>query len=346
MSVVPLKGASAEAAKPSPAIKSPPAISLQMSGSSWLSLLFLSTLWGGSFFFMKIILTEVPPFTLVCMRLSLAALAIVIYARFSGIALRFEPKLWPLFLGIGLMNNVMPFSLLTIGQTLMPHGLSASLASILNATTPMFGIVLAHFLTRDEKMIMRRALGMVIGFCGVGVIMLPSITRYFAFSDHAKNFDDFWALIGMGACILASFIYGFGALLSRKAQLFGLSPLQATSGQLVFAAIFAMPACLILDQPWHLAWPSLPAVASLVTLALVSTDYAYILYYKIIVRTGATNIMLVTLLVPVTTIILTAVFLGERLYLEHFMGMALIAFGLALIDGRIVMILKRKLQQI
>ncbi len=294
-------------------------ISQTMGPAQWATLVILSILWGGSFFFVEIAITTLPPFTIVLLRVALAALALHIFLLATGKPVPFDARLWGAFLVMGFLNNVVPFSLLAWGQIQIASGL----ASILNATTPIFTIVVAHFLTSDEKMTGGRVAGVLIGFAGVAVMIGPA-----ALAGLGAN------LLAQLACLGATLSYGFAGSFGRRFARMGVSPVQTAAGQVTASALILLPVSLLLDQPWTLAMPGGEVIASILALALLSTAVAYILFFRLLASAGATNIMLVTLLVPISAILLGATILGERLDPEHFAGMALIALGLAAIDGR------------
>jgi drug/metabolite transporter (DMT)-like permease len=280
----------------------------------WLWLLSLSVLWGGSFFFAKVALGELGPFTVVFARVTLAALALALIVP----PRRDAP--WPAYFAMGFLNNALPFSLIFWGQTEIASGL----ASILNATTPLFTLVVTHFLTPDEKIGRTKIVALLTGLLGVAVLVGPA-----ALAGDA-------ALWAQAACLAAALSYAFAGVYGRRFRRMGIAPTEAAAGQVTASAALILPIMLIVDQPWLLpAPPSLTVWLALAGLALLSTALAYVLYFRILEAAGATNLLLVTFLIPVTAIILGAVVLGERLEPRHFAGMALIGVGLALIDGRI-----------
>lgn len=293
-------------------------IRAQMTAREWAMLILLSVLWGGSFLFQKIAVEELPPFTIVLVRVALAALTLHLIRPFIGIALP-GLRIWAAFAVMGLLNNVIPFSLLVYGQT----QIGAGLASILNAMTPVFTVIVAHSLTQDEKLTANRAFGVVLGFLGVicliGIEALDGLTL---------------AVAGQIACVGAAISYAFSSVWARRFQ--DVPPFASAMGQLTMSSLMMIPIVLMVDQPWTLAWPSPTVVWSLILLAIPATALAYLLFFAIVRAAGATNIMLVTLLVPVSAVLLGAVFLGERLSLTDALGMALIGMSLLAIDGRIL----------
>lgn len=294
-------------------------ISRTMGPAQWATLVILSILWGGSFFFVEIAITALPPFTIVLLRVGLAALALHIFLLARGAPVPLNLRLWGAFLVMGLINNVVPFSLLAWGQIQIASGL----ASILNATTPIFTIVVAHFLTSDEKMTGGRVTGVLIGFAGVALMIGPAVL-----AGLGAN------LLAQLACLGATLSYGFAGSFGRRFARMGVSPIQTAAGQVTASALILLPVAAMVDRPWTLQAPGIEVMASVIALALLSTAVAYILFFRLLAAAGATNIMLVTLLVPVSAILLGTLILGERLEPEHFAGMALIGLGLATIDGR------------
>ncbi|MCK5275131.1 MAG: DMT family transporter [Alphaproteobacteria bacterium] len=303
-------------------------ISRTMGPAQWTTLIILSILWGGSFFFAEVAITALPPFTIVLLRVGLAALALHIFLLATGSRMPLDLRLWGAFLVMGFLNNAVPFSLLVWGQT----QIASSLASILNAMTPIFTVVVAHFLTSDEKMTGGRLAGVLIGFAGVAVMIGPA-----ALAGLGAN------LLAQIACLGATLSYAFAGVFGRRFARMGVSPVQTAAGQVTASALILLPLSMMVDRPWTLAMPGMEAMASVVALALLSTAVAYILFFRLLASAGATNIMLVTFLVPVSAILLGVTILGERLEPEHFAGMALIGLGLAAIDGRPARMLARRI---
>ena len=285
----------------------------------WLWLLSLSVLWGGSFFFAKVALGELGPFTVVFARVTLAALALALV-----VPLRWHAP-WRAYFIMGLLNNARPFSRIFWGQTEIASGL----ASILNATTPLFTLIVAHFLTADEKIGRTKAAALLTGLAGVVVLVGP---------DVLTRGSDLW---GQVACLGAALSYAFAGIYGRRFQRMGVAPVEAAAGQVTASAMLILPIMMIVEQPWAMAAsPTATVWLALAGLALLSTALAYVLYFRILAAAGATNLLLVTFLIPVTAILLGAVVLGERLEPRHFAGMALIGLGLAVIDGRLAGLLR------
>ncbi|MGG6893921.1 DMT family transporter [Rhizobium sp. BR 315] len=289
----------------------------RMNTLTWGLLLLLGLIWGGSFFFARIAVHHVPPFTLVLLRLSLAAVALHIYlgGRF-GIYQTIKSH-WPQFLLLGLINNAVPHTLIFFGQTQM----GAGLASILNATTPIWTVLIGNQLTTDERLTSAKLAGCLTGLIGTVVLLAPSL------SNSASV--PFWALL---LPILAAISYGFAAIYAKRFK--GIAPPVVAAGQLTGSSLIMLPFALIMDQPWTLTMPPASAIAAILGLALLSTAFAYILYFRIMALAGATNASLVTLLVPPSAMLLGFLFLGERLGFSEIAGMMLVAAGLLILDGR------------
>lgn len=294
------------------------ATTTHMGTAEWGLLIVLSGLWGGSFFFYKVLVAAMPPFTVVFGRVAIAALVLNMVLIVRREAMPHDPRTWGAFMVMGLLNNVIPFSLIVFGETRITSGL----ASILNATTPMFAALVAHALTANEKLTGPKIAGVVVGFVGVAVLVGPDSLKDLGGGD----------LPGKLAVVLASLSYGFASVFGRRFS--GLAPMMVATGQVTASTLIALPLCLLVDRPWTLPLPSVGLWSALLGLAVPSTAIAYMLFFRILARAGATNVTLVTLLVPVSAVLLGAWALGEPLSPQVFAGMALIALGLACIDGR------------
>jgi drug/metabolite transporter (DMT)-like permease len=290
----------------------------RMNALTWGLLLLLGLIWGGSFFFARVAVHYVPPFTLVLLRLSLAAVALHIYLAGRFGIYQVLRSHWPRFLLLGLINNAVPHTLIFLGQTQM----GAGLASILNASTPIWTVLIGNQLTSDERLTSAKLIGCLAGLAGTAVLLAPSVTN--------SASVPLWALL---LPILAAISYGFAAIYAKRFK--GIAPPVVAAGQLTGSSLIMLPAALIVDQPWTLATPPATAIAAILGLALLSTAFAYILYFRIMALAGATNTSLVTLLVPPSALLLGFLFLGERLGLTEIAGMMLIALGLLILDGRI-----------
>jgi drug/metabolite transporter (DMT)-like permease len=302
-------------------------IRAQMNRSDWLILGVLALIWGGAFLFIGIAVKHVPPLTYVWLRLTIAAVAMWAYLAFKGQKLGLPASAWGSILLLALLNNALPFTLFGWGQTHIASGL----ASILNATTPIWGVVVAHFLTHDERLSPRKIAGVLLGFGGVATMIGPSLLSSLGTNALAQL-----------ACVTASLSYALAAVWARRFRRQGISPLSVTTGQLTAGALMMLPLSMFIDRPWTHAFPPVTALGAITALALFCTAFGYVLYFRLIATSGATNALLVTLLVPPVAIFLGSVFLHETLAPQDFMGLALIALGLAAIDGRLLSALKSR----
>jgi drug/metabolite transporter (DMT)-like permease len=297
------------------------AVNRPMSVVEWAMLLSLSVLWGGSFFFTGVALSALPPLTLVVLRVGIAALILNLILPFAGVRRPRGRAVWQAFLGMGLLNNVVPFCLIVWGQTHIASGLAA----ILNSTTPLFTVVAAHWLTSDERMTGNRLVGALIGLGGVAVMIGAG-----AMAEAGGDLPAQLAVLG------AALSYALAGIFGRRFGRMGVAPLATATGQVTASTLLLLPAALVIDQPWTLAWPSRPVWGAVFGIATLSTALAYLLYFRLLASAGATNLLLVTFLIPVSAILLGALVLDEHLEPRHFLGMTLIGCGLVAIDGRLL----------
>jgi drug/metabolite transporter (DMT)-like permease len=293
-----------------------------MSARNWALLLLLSLLWGSSFFFYKVLVAVLPPVTVVLGRVGIAAFALNLWLLAQGTVMPLSPKLWLRFLLLGLLNNVIPFVLIAWGETRIASGM----ASILNATTPIFMVVVTHFLTHDEKLTAGKVVGIAFGFAGTAVLVGPD-----AFAGGSQVWGEF-------AVVAASCVYAFAGVYSRRFT--GLPALQAATGQITGGAIILLPLSLLIDKPWTFALPGWEVWGSLLAIALLNTAFAYFIYYKMLASAGVTFISLCTFIIPPLALMLGVAILHESITLNALIGMAIIALGLAAIDGRIIKFLR------
>ena len=287
----------------------------------WLMLFVLSVLWGGSFFFMKVALAELPVFTIVLLRVSSAALMLYLFLNVTKIAIPTALKVWRLFFYLGFFNNIVPFALIIYGMS----DIASGLASIINATTPLFTIVVAHFATADEKMSFNKVLGVVLGILGVSLLMGSEV-----FAGASQS------VVAMMACLAAALSYAISSLFGRQFKALHVPSSVGAFGQVFASSLLLIPIVFIFEQPLSLQMPSTMTILSILALGILSTAFAYVLYFKLIEQAGATNAVLVTLLVPLSAIMLGWLVLGEQLQFNHFLGMLSIGFGLLAIDGRVL----------
>ncbi|MBX9456015.1 MAG: DMT family transporter [Rhizobium sp.] len=296
--------------------------STDIPAAAWLTLFGLGLLWGGSFFFAGIAVKHVPPFTLAFLRFSLAALALHVFIAGRLSIYPLLRQRWRPFLVLGLLNNVLPHSLIFFGQS----EIGAGLASILNATTPIWTVIIAHFATRDETLSGRKVAGVLIGLLGTVLLFAPQVSPGAGLPFEAP----LWA---MALPLVAAISYGFAAVWGRRFR--DVAPPVTAAGQLTASTLVALPIALVHDMPWQLPVPPVTVIAAVLALALLSTALAYVLFFRLIGMAGATNASLVTLLVPPSAILLSTLFLGERMGSADWLGLALILAGLVVLDGRL-----------
>jgi len=284
----------------------------------WSLLLLLSVLWGGAYFFAGVAVRELPPLTVVLARVFIAAIVLLPAFLYFGHRLPRSLFGWGPFIGMGLLNNAIPFSLIFAGQTQITVGLS----SIINAITPLFTlIVMAGF--KEEKLTTYRIVGVLLGFAGVALLR-----GFEGAIDQSQT-------LGIGLCLAAALSYGFAGLWGRK-FLGGIAPLKSATCQLICSTLIMAVIVSLIDQPWQLATPSLHTILALLALAVFGTALAYIVFFKILTRAGASNVMLVTLLIPITALCLGSVFLDEAIQFKEILGALVIGAGLLFIDGRLI----------
>lgn len=291
-----------------------------MHALEWGMLVLLALIWGGSFFLNAVAVRELPVLTIVLGRVGIAALILLLVIRIKGIEFPRKLGLLWAFAIMGLFNNVLPFGLIVWAQGHVASGQAA----ILNATTPIFAAIMAHLMTKDEKISLRQIVGILAGIAGVAVMMGEAV-RQQAGSVLAAQ----CALLG------ASLSYGYVAAYGRRFRGLGVSPLVTTTGQVSMASLFLLPIVLVVDRPWTLPVPSGAAILAVIAIAVICTAFAYGLYFRILASAGATNLSLVTMLVPASAILLGIMFLGEHLLAHHLAGLGLIIAGLTVMDGRV-----------
>jgi drug/metabolite transporter (DMT)-like permease len=289
-----------------------------MKPTEWAMLVLLSIFWGGAFFFTEIALGGFQPFALVFLRVGLAAiiLLVVVYACDQRMPNRLAT--WGAYFVMGALNNAIPFCLIVWGQTRIDSGV----ASILNATTPIFTVLLAHFLTSDEQLTAPKLFGVVIGFFGVYLMMSPELKHGFSVRG-----------LGLVAVIGAAISYSFAGIFGKRFK--HESPMVTSTGMLICSAIMMAPLA-IFSGALGASVLSNQAVAAVLGIASVSTAMAYLLYFRILASAGATNVLLVTFLIPISALMLGIGVLGETIQILEFAGMGCIFLGLIVIDGRLL----------
>lgn len=288
-----------------------------MALSQWGLLAILSVLWGGSFLFVGIAVQELPALTIVLCRVALAAAILTPFVFALGHRLPSTLSAWWPFFVMALLNNVVPFTAIVFGQTQIASGL----ASVLNATTPVFAVLLAHLLT-DDKMSWNKIAGVLIGVGGVAILMGPAVLG----SDKSS-------LLGMGLILVGALSYGCAGVWGRRLR--ATPPLVSASAQLICSSLVMAAIAGLVDRPWALPVPSARTICAMIALAALATALAYAIFFRILSVSGPANVMLVTLLIPISGIALGALVLGETVLPRHIIGAAVIASGLLVIDGRL-----------
>ncbi|MCK0119879.1 DMT family transporter [Loktanella sp. F6476L] len=290
-----------------------------MSARAWIELCLLSLIWGASFLSIRIALDEIGPLTAVAHRTVWAMLVLWIVVYFKGFAVPRDPRVWFAFLIMGLLNNVIPFSLMAWGQLHIETGL----ASILNAATAVFGVLAASMFFSDEKLTLRRGIGVTVGFFGVATAI--GLDAFLSFDLRS---------LGQLAVIGGTISYALAGVWAKK-RLVGLSPHVAAAGMLTGSSVIILPLALIYEGP--IRFDLQPVTwAAIGYYALIATALAYLLYYRVLKMAGAGNLMLCTLLVAPVAIILGAIVLGEELPIRSYFGFAILAAGLIILDGRLL----------
>ncbi len=290
------------------------------------ALLTLSVLWGGSFFFVEVLVDHFRPMTIVALRVGLAAIGLWGITLALRLPLPQTAQQWRALFTLSLLNNCIPFSLIAWGQT----QISSGLASIFNATTPFFTVLVAGAFLADERITAPKIAGVLFGLLGTIVLIGPEVLK-----------NSSGSVLGQFAVMAAAISYAFAGTYARRFKVWGLSPLIVAVGQVSMASLAMIPLALFIDQPWHLMSVPLTALGAVIGLAIASTVFGYILYFKLIESAGATNAALVTLLIPISAILLGVAFLNETFSAQQGAGMGLVATGLLIMDGRLFSYLKR-----
>jgi drug/metabolite transporter (DMT)-like permease len=289
----------------------------RLDGRSWAFLLALALLWSASFIFVKVASKEIPILTLALLRVALAALALHAFVLLSGRRYPTEPRVLLRYVVMGLINNALPFALIVYAIA----RIGAGAASILNATSPIFALLVAHVATSDEKITPAKLIGILLGIAGVAAMVGPE-----AVTGLTAN------ILAVSAMLLASLSYGLAAIYGRGFR--GIDASVSATCQLSASTLLLLPVALIIDKPWTLAMPSTTVLIATLSLALLSTSFGYVLYFALILRAGGTNALLVTLLIPVGGVFFAWALLGEAFTLAEAAGLLLIGLGLLVIDGR------------
>lgn len=286
--------------------------SLKMGATEWILLIVLSILWGSSFFFIEIAIQELPTFTVVAARVGLAALILIVFAYWRGMHIPLSAKALGEFIVLGALRAALPISLIVWAETHIDSGL----AGILNATSPLFTAILAHFFTHDDRLTANRFIGVLFGIGGVIVLIGPDALHGLGSQVMAQL-----AMLGATCC------YGFAALYGRRFK--NMPTAVSAAGMLIGATILIVPLAIILEAPWTLN-PGLLSVSAVLGLALLSTAIAFIVWFQLILTAGATNTSMVTFIIPITALLLGTFVLNEQLHWNSFVGLGLILLGLTI----------------
>ena len=291
---------------------------MNMTPRTWLLMLLLGLIWGGTFFLSEILLLELSPFQIVFHRVSIAALVMVIYITIKGIALPKDGRIWLALAVMGLLNNAIPFSAIVFGQQYITGGM----ASILNSTTAFFGVMLSGIFLKEEAITMPKVIGVIMGILGVIIIM---------------GFDTLSSLsltnIGQILIILSSISYAFASIWG-KFQVKNLGVEVTATGMLITSSVWMfILASMVEGLPFEAL--SMRSTLSLLTFAILCTSVAYLLYFAILKQAGAANLTLVTIIIPPFALILDALALGEMVSLQELIGFVIISLGLLVISGKL-----------
>ena len=290
----------------------------RMGLTEWLLLTTLSIIWGGSFFFNAVALRDFPPLVVVWGRVFIGFLGLTAIVALTNQNVRSHLHRWRQFLTLGILNTFIPFNLIVWGQQYIDSGLAA----VINATTPAFTILVAHFVTNDESASMRKFSGAIIGLGGVATLIGTDALT--GFGDH---------VLGQLAIMGAACSYAFGSTYARRMT--GISPMVIACGQLAGSSLVMTPVMFFICRPWTLPMPGSDAIFAVIGLGLVCSTLAYLIFFRILTSSGATNISLVTLLIPVSASGLGITFLNEPFTWRLATGMVIICLAAALIDGRL-----------
>lgn len=290
-----------------------------MGATEWSLIVLHSILWGSSFFFGAIAIKELPALTITGFRAIPACLIVLAVCRYLSYRIPMSADFWGRMFVLGMLNNVAPLMLILWAQ----HQVAGGVAAVFNATTPLFGVVIAHFVTRDERLSWNKIAGLLVGIAGVSVLVGTDVTSG-ATGD----------LLAKVALLCAAPCYAMGGIFARMTS--KEQPFVVAAGQLLTALAIALPLALLIDRPWQLPMPSAAAVAAVTAMGVFSSAFAALVYFTVIKRAGATNGLLVTLLLPLTPIALGTLLLGDQLRMREIAGAAMIGLALIVLDGRLI----------
>lgn len=283
------------------------------------SLLLLAFLWGSSFLFIKVAVQDIPPFTTVTAVVGIATVVLYLLLRWQGGRLPKLGPVWIRFAVAGLVHNALPFALLVFGGRYV----DSALAAVLNGTSPLYTLILAHYFTGDDRLTPTKSLGLLIGFGGLIMLVAPSLLTGVQASV--------WGLLAVGA---AAASYGVAIVYSRI-NLSQLPPLVAPTAQMGMATVYALPLAILIDRPWQMGLPSVNAIGAVLALALFGTALSYVVYYRLIGQMSASQVSMVTYLVPIVGLVLGIVVLNEQVAWNAYLGCGFILVGVMIVNGLI-----------
>ena len=290
-----------------------------MSKQAWSLLLLLSAIWGASFLFIEMALVALSPASLVFFRVLIGAMTLGFVIMVTRRALPKQVSFWFSTLVMGAINNVIPFTLIAYGQVTITGGM----ASIINANTAFFGVLVAAIFILNEKLSAHRLIGVIIGVSGVVIVVGPSELSQFDLTS-----------IGQLAVILATLSYAFASVWGRL-KLQGYDSI-VTAFATTLSASLILGVYLLVTQSFPVFDVTISLVIVAIGLGMIGTGYAYMIYFRILALAGASNLMLVTIIVPIFAVTLDAIFLSQWVSVREMLGFGIIAIGLAVMDGRVL----------
>lgn len=290
-----------------------------MGGTEWALLCLHAMLWGSAYFFIAVAKNDLPVLTINALRMVPAVALAMTIVLAMGCRLPVSLRDWGRFTFLALLNNYVPFSLIVLAQ----HHVTGGMAAVFTATTPLFAIFLAHLLTRDEKLSGPKLFGILMGITGVAILALPDLM------GGAQG-----SLLAKLALVTTAIMYAFGGIYSRR--LGHYPPQVIAAAHMLMTLTIGLPVMLIVDRPWTLPMPSAAALGAVASAGIFASALASIIYFTLIKRAGATNALLVTLLLPLTPMLLGYLVLGETMSGRELIGAAVIGLALLVIDGRLL----------
>ena len=303
---------------------------------AWAGFGTLALIWGSSFLFIRIGVAQLPPFQLVFIRTAIAAIGLNVVVLMRGKRLPTDRRGIGDLLFLGIVNTVFPFALITWGETHIESGL----ASVLQGTAALFTLVVAHFAFADERITLRKILGLLIGFLGVVVLASRSTGRAISNADATVH------LLGQLAIVAASLCYAIGGSYGRKAMQTRLDPIVVAAGAMTVAAVitgiitYALP---LTGGPAPVALTQLEprVLGAILTLGLLNTFVAYLIFYSLVAALGAARASMITYVIPVVGLVLGATFLSEQVDARLIIGAGMILGSIGIVNLNIVALFKR-----